>query len=165
MNWYNYWTDEVIDGGRELWFSSALNSIPVFVKPGSVICLYPTQQYVGEIEIKEVDLHIYYTEDTRVNQLYEDSGDGYDNEKGVYNLRRFEVIGGKDSLEVHQVSKGHFEATYDTYDIQLHSIPKPIKAIFVNDKEIELDDVEVNNGVASFKIPRRFLSIKIDLQA
>lgn len=162
--WVNYWTDEVISGGKELWFSSDLNSIPVFVKPGSVICLYPTQQYVGEIEIKEVDLHIYYTEGMMTNQLYEDSGDGYDNERGVYNLRRFEVLGSNNSVEVNQVSKGHFEATYDTYNIKLHSIPNPIKAIFVNDREIELDDVEVNNGVASFKIPRRFLSIKVELE-
>lgn len=46
--WYSLWDDSIVEGKKEVWVKCGLHQIPLFVKPGSVIPMYPTQQYVGE---------------------------------------------------------------------------------------------------------------------
>ena len=28
--WYNFWTDEVVNGGKEMWVDADLDTIPIF---------------------------------------------------------------------------------------------------------------------------------------
>ena len=37
--WYNYWTNEAIEGGQKLTVSTTLNRIPLFVRAGSIVQL------------------------------------------------------------------------------------------------------------------------------
>ena len=46
-NWYNYWTDELNEGGIERWVSAEIHRIPLFIKEGAMIPKYPVQQYIG----------------------------------------------------------------------------------------------------------------------
>ena len=163
-NWYDYWTDEAHKGGKEFWTAASLETIPVFIKAGSVIPNYPVQQYVGEQVIEVVSLHIYPVEEGEyiISMLYEDSGDGYDNEKGIYNLKTFSVHKKEGKLFVVQNRKGHFDPTYDRYEIILHGLESLPTSIQVNEKPLDASQWDSNEkGQVVFMVDRRFLDIQI----
>jgi alpha-glucosidase len=43
----------LVDGGKEVQVETPLDTIPIFVKAGSVIPEYPVMQYVGEKKLKK----------------------------------------------------------------------------------------------------------------
>ena len=45
--WYNYWTNEAIEGGQKLTVSATLNRIPLFVRAGSIVPYGPEVQYTS----------------------------------------------------------------------------------------------------------------------
>lgn len=79
--WYNYWTDELVEGGVERWVSAEIHRIPLFVKEGGMIPKYPVQQYVGEKEIEKLAIDVYFKEGTERSEVYEDQQEGYDYKK------------------------------------------------------------------------------------
>jgi alpha-glucosidase len=50
--WYNYWTNDFVNGGKEIWVDTKFDEI-LFIKAGAIIPKYPVQQYVGELEFDE----------------------------------------------------------------------------------------------------------------
>ena len=105
--WYNFWTYEVVEGGKEVTVATPLETMPIFVKAGSVIPEYPVMQYVGQHEIEEVKLNIYYT-DYEVNSfLFEDYGETFAYEQDIYLEKKF-VVNGKSTLTIQQSKHGRF---------------------------------------------------------
>ncbi len=81
--WYDYWTGQRYKGGQTVTLATALHRVPMFVRAGSILPLGPEMQYVGEKAWDNLELRIYPGEDGSFT-LYEDEGDGYNYEKGVY---------------------------------------------------------------------------------
>ena len=81
--WYDFWTGECFRGGRELTFQTSFDRVPMFVRAGSILPLGPEMQYVGEKAWDNLELRIYPGADGNFT-LYEDEGDSYNYEKGVY---------------------------------------------------------------------------------
>ena len=144
--WYNYWNNEVAEGGKEQWVEADIDTIPLFVKEGAIIPKFPVQQYVGELEIKELDLEVYFRMGTETSTLYEDEQDGYDYKKGQYSLRSFKLKGKEKSLVIQQFKDGTFISSYDTFRINLHGLPFEIKAIEVDNEEVPLKQLKANGN-------------------
>lgn len=81
--WYNFWTNEAIEGGQKLVISTTLNRIPLFVRAGSIVPCGPDVQYTGEKKWDNLTLCIYPGENGNFT-LYEDEGDNYNYENGAY---------------------------------------------------------------------------------
>lgn len=81
--WYNFWTNEAIEGGQELVISTTLNRIPLFVRAGSIVPCGPDVQYTGEKKWDNLTLCVYPGENGNFT-LYEDEGDNYNYENGAY---------------------------------------------------------------------------------
>jgi alpha-glucosidase len=75
--WYNYWTNDFVTGGRKFGLILNLTKFSVY-KAGAIIPKYPVQQYVGELEFDELTLDLYYKEGKEKSVVYEDAQDGYD---------------------------------------------------------------------------------------
>ncbi|MEL6945519.1 MAG: glycoside hydrolase family 31 protein, partial [Bacteroidota bacterium] len=73
-DWYDFYTAEKYEGKQEITLAVELSKIPIFVKAGSVVPFYPTQQYVGEKDIKQVKLRAFYINGMRESSFYEDAG-------------------------------------------------------------------------------------------
>ncbi|GAL65416.1 glycoside hydrolase family 31 protein [Jejuia pallidilutea] len=142
--WYNFWTDELVTGGQELWVDADLDSMPIFVKEGAIIPKYPVQQYVGEKTIDELLLDVYYTEGKEESMVYEDATDGYDYIKGRYSLRSFKLSGKKKELIIQQHKTGKFITTYKTFKLNLHGLPFKITKVQVDNVDIPLKDLKIN---------------------
>lgn len=81
--WYNFWTNEAIEGGQKLVISTTLNRIPLFVRAGSIVPCGPDVQYTGEKKWDNLTLYVYPGENGNFT-LYEDEGDNYNYENGAY---------------------------------------------------------------------------------
>jgi alpha-D-xyloside xylohydrolase len=81
--WANFWTGEVLTGGQRIDTPAQQRTIPLFMRAGSIVPLGPTLQYVDEKPADPIELRVYGGAHGRFT-LYEDEGDSYDYEKGVY---------------------------------------------------------------------------------
>lgn len=139
--WYNYWTNEFVTGGREVWIDTKFDEIPVFVKAGAVIPKYPVQQFVGELEFDELTLDLYYKNGKEKSVVYEDAQDGYDYKKGRYSFLSFRTIGKEKELIVQLHKEGKYDTSYTKYKINLIGLPFKVTEIEIDNEKIEFDSV------------------------
>jgi alpha-D-xyloside xylohydrolase len=83
--WFDFWTGKRFDGGQTITAAAEYDSMPVFVRPGSVIPIGPEVQYTTEKSADPVTLRIYPGADGDF-ELYEDDGvtNGY--ERGAFSV-------------------------------------------------------------------------------
>ena len=81
--WYDFWTNKTYKGGQMVTLQTSLDRVPMFVRAGSILPLGPEMQYVGEKAWDHLEIRIYPGADGSFT-LYEDEGDNYNYEKGVY---------------------------------------------------------------------------------
>ena len=86
--WYDFWTGKRYKGGQSVTVEKTLHQVPMFVRAGSILPLGPEMQYVGEKKWDHLELHIYPGADGTFT-LYEDEGDGYRYEEGIYTTITF----------------------------------------------------------------------------
>lgn len=86
--WYDFWTGKFFAGGQEVNAAAPFESMPLYVKSGSIIPMGPNIQYVSEKEADPIELRVYTGTDGKF-ELYEDDGDNYEYEKGVYSKISF----------------------------------------------------------------------------
>lgn len=144
--WYDYWTDEVIPGGMEKWVVADIDKMPLFVLAGAIIPKYPVQQYVGELDIKELLLEVYYKDGVESSNVYEDAQDGYDYKKGRYSLRNFKLKGKENELIIQQFKDGEFITSYETFKFNFHGLPFKIKEVLVDNEMVDLNAVQLNGN-------------------
>ena len=82
-DWYDFWTNQRMRGGQTVTLQTTFDRVPMFVRAGSILPLAPEMQYVGEKTWDELELRIYPGADGTFT-LYEDEGDNYNYEKGVF---------------------------------------------------------------------------------
>lgn len=82
-DWYDFRTSKRYSGGHWLWADAALETIPLYVRAGSILPLGPVKQYVAQASSLPLTLRVYTGEDGSFD-LYDDAGDGYGYEKGQY---------------------------------------------------------------------------------
>jgi alpha-glucosidase len=140
-NWYNYWTNELVAGKKEIWVKTDYDEIPIFIKEGSIIPKYPVQQYVGELEIPELSLDVYYKLGKEKSIVYEDAQDGYDYNKGRYSFKTFSLTGKEKELIIQLHKEGNFETLYSSIKINLKGLPFKIKKIEVDNEKVKFEDV------------------------
>lgn len=86
--WYDFWTNKTYKGGRNVTLETTFDRVPMFVRAGSILPLGPEMQYVGEKAWDNLELRVYPGADGRF-VLYEDEGDNYNYEKGMYSVIQF----------------------------------------------------------------------------
>ena len=88
-DWYDFWTAKRYKGGQNVVLQTSFDRVPMFVRAGSILPLGPEMQYVGEKSWDNLEMRVYPGADGQFS-LYEDEGDGYDYEKGVYSTIQFQ---------------------------------------------------------------------------
>jgi len=104
--WYDFWTNEKINGGQEITKETAIDIIPLYIKSGSIIPFGPKVQYATEKKWDNLEIRVY----TGANgsfTLYEDENDNYNYEKGAYSTITFTWNDAKKALTIND-RKGSF---------------------------------------------------------
>lgn len=81
--WYDFWTNQKLQGGQEIIRKTKLDMMPLFVKEGAIIPIGPQVQFAEEKKWDNLQIKVYPGKDGFFT-LYEDEFDNYNYEKGAY---------------------------------------------------------------------------------
>jgi alpha-D-xyloside xylohydrolase len=81
--WYDFWTGQSVEGGKFITAAAPLETLPLYVRGGSILPMGPAVQYTTEKPADPIELRVYRGADADVT-LYEDDGETYSYEKGAY---------------------------------------------------------------------------------
>jgi alpha-D-xyloside xylohydrolase len=82
-NWYDFWTGKLITGGQTIDADAPIETIPLYIRAGSIIPMGPYLQYATEKAADPIEIRIYTGADAKF-VLYEDENDTYNYESGKY---------------------------------------------------------------------------------
>lgn len=81
--WYDFWTHEEHEGGREITRPIDLSTIPIFVRSGAVLPMGPLRQYTSEVVDGPITVTVFPGYDG-FSSLYEDDGETFNFRNGQY---------------------------------------------------------------------------------
>jgi alpha-glucosidase/alpha-D-xyloside xylohydrolase len=81
--WYDFWTHERLEGGREFVRPVDLETIPLYVRAGSILPLGPLKQYTAEQSDQPLSISIFPGADSSF-LLYEDDGRSFNYRRGEW---------------------------------------------------------------------------------
>jgi len=87
-SWYDFWTGQKLAGGQTIDASAPIETIPLYIKAGSILPMGPFMQYATEKPADTLEIRIYPGADGEFT-LYEDENDTYNYEKGKYSIITF----------------------------------------------------------------------------
>jgi len=82
-SWFDLWTGEHLEGGREIDRPVDLETLPLYARAGSILPLGPVKQYAGEKVDSPLTISIYPGADASF-LLYEDDGGSFNYRKGEW---------------------------------------------------------------------------------
>lgn len=129
--WYDFWTEEVLAGGREITRQVNLATIPLYVRAGSILPLGPVKQYATEVAPGPVTLTVYPGSDGHF-LLYEDDGTSFNYEKGKY--AQIEIVWNDNHRKFStQITKGSSwsEVQEKNFEVRLAGT-KALQKLFLN---------------------------------
>lgn len=144
--WIDYFTGEQYKGGRVInSFKAPLDKLPLFVKNGAIIPMYPLGRFDGDKLPNEsnpltLDLYPYGVSEF---ELYEDDGSTQAYKEGACATTKIQMTapkGGEGNVVIHiDGTKGHYEGMEEVrcYEFKIHSkvSPKAIQGLEGLEKE------------------------------
>ena len=158
--WFDFYTDEKIEGGSAKEVEVFEDHIPVFVRAGSFVPLAKLVQSTVDYSSKHIDLHYYHSNaiDAGNGNLFDDDGstpEAY--EKGNYELINFTSHSTKKTLEIgFESKKGEsFDAVNREFELIIHNVIKKPKKVKLAGKKTSY----------SWDAVKNFLSVKVKLKS
>jgi alpha-glucosidase len=112
--WYDFWTNEEVQGAEERWVDVPLDLTPLYVRGGSILPMSPVRMN-SAAALTHMELHAYLDDEEGKGTLYEDAGDGY----GDSVLKTFELKG----EVLIQTREGAYQPEYSHYELTIHGAP------------------------------------------
>ncbi|MFI5233878.1 MAG: DUF5110 domain-containing protein, partial [Gemmatimonadales bacterium] len=79
--WHDFWTEERVEGFREIDRAVDLATTPLYVRAGAVIPMGPVKQYTAEPSDGPLEMVVYPGADGE-SRWYEDDGNSFDYRRG-----------------------------------------------------------------------------------
>lgn len=87
--WVNYFTNEVMEGGKEYIVPMSLGETGLFIKAGAIIPMFENLLHIDKSKIDSLCIYLAPGSDEAEYIHYEDDGETLDYQKGVYNEYHF----------------------------------------------------------------------------
>jgi alpha-glucosidase (family GH31 glycosyl hydrolase) len=132
--WFDYWDGTVYEGKNTLnGYSAPLEKLPLFVKAGSIIPMYPQMNYDNERPADTLTLDIY-PGPAATFEMFEDEGSNREYRNGKFTKTMLTALCDASGNQVTEVTvaaaKGNFKGklTDRSYLLRIHSsaIPKQV---------------------------------------
>lgn len=105
--WYDYWTNQKFRGGQVITVQAPLETVPLFVRGGSIIPTGPVMNYVGEKQSDPITFNVYPDENGAASTiLYEDDGTSPAYKNGAFRRTTVSFKNGRSQV-------GATEGSYD----------------------------------------------------
>jgi len=132
--WYDFWSGEMLEETGWTYAEAPLDRIPLYVKAGAVIPMWPPMNYVGEKDPNPLFIHYYPSTGKNTFILYEDDGVTLNYRRGECRETLLSAeTDGKAITIKSKVTKGTYKPPRDTVVIVIHGLKD------VNIIEVEKD--------------------------
>lgn len=172
--WFDYWTDRKMEGGKTISVPAPLSTLPLFVRAGSIIPMLTPRQTTDERPWDTLIVHVYPPTaegKTGAFTLYEDDGITTEYQSGRSAVTEFTVKResgkGKNGLFVTiGPASGNFEGQMQKriYRLFVHGIASLPKSVTVAGRgcRVVANDMEMlgRSDVVSFKKEKKLLTIQ-----
>jgi alpha-glucosidase len=129
--WYELDTGQVVAGGEQLTVAAPLERLPVYVRAGAVVPLWPVMQYVGERPVDELRLRVYVGDGE--SAFYEDAGEGLAYQQGDYRWSYFTVrLLGSGTLVIEWRRTGAYQPPYAQVRVEVIGLSEEPQAVLVD---------------------------------
>lgn len=121
--WVDYWTGRVYLGPTLINYHAGLDTLPLFVRGGSIIPMGPEISYIGEKPLDPLTLDIYPADGEKGSfRLYEDDGESEDYMRGIFSETLFESEseGGRVSVAIGERQGRYLPGLARTIVLQVH---------------------------------------------
>ena len=142
--WFNYWTDERLEGGRNVTVPAPLNTLPILVRGGSFVPMAELVQTTRDYSTEKLELH-YYADSTvthSAGSMYEDDGHSPEAiEQSAFEELHFDATHTDDALRIDlRRSGGNYPGRPErrVMDIVIHNWTEPVESIRFDGAPIEL---------------------------
>lgn len=136
--WYNFWSDEKMDGNVKTTVDTPLNETPIYVKAGSILPMGPKVQFATQKTDEAMLIKVYPGKDAEY-VLYLDDNESYDYEKGEFSEIVFSYSDVTKELKIKKGSGDYidFKESPMSFTIEMVGDEK-IQNIIFNNEEITL---------------------------
>ncbi|MFW5987841.1 MAG: glycoside hydrolase family 31 protein [bacterium] len=163
-NWIDFWTKEVYQGQKHIIIDAPLDTMPIFIKAGSILPLNEKLNYIGEKEIECLELNVYLNEANNFGsyQLYDDDGISYNYENGVYNITKFDYQYTDNQIifNINSIEK-NYQQEFKDYKMIFNNLNKNPLNIYVDGNQ--LSEFNYSDNTLEFKVPAVINKITIEL--
>ena len=123
--WYYWWTGERKAGQQEIWADAGLDRVPLYVRAGAVVPVWPIRQHTADGPPAEgITLRAYWKDGAETTEVYEDAGEGYAYaEAGQSCLKTFRLTGTDHELRLTQTLDGPYRAPHRTVRLVFYGLP------------------------------------------
>jgi alpha-glucosidase len=123
-DWFNYWTGEKLAGGRKIQVDPPLDTLPVYVRAGTIVPQQPVVQNVDETPKGALELKVYPGPDCR-GTLYMDDGNTFAYQKGTFLRVQFTCKGAEDRVNVHiSAADGSYRPWFKEVQVTVYGADK-----------------------------------------
>ena len=137
IQWYDYWTNERLEGGQTVKADGTLAHCPVYVKAGSILPLCKKEVMNANIaDWQTLDMIVYPGADA-VFTLYEDEGDNYNYEQGAYSTITLQWNDRKRMLTIGK-REGSFKGMLENRTFRIQLPGGDVKTVEYNGSKAEV---------------------------
>jgi alpha-glucosidase len=130
--WYNFWTDERLDG--DVVAEAPLERMPIYIRAGSVLPMGPVMQHTGGWPPAALHLNIYPGDGE--SWLYEDDGLSLAYQQGQFRLTRFVCESSARGQVVRREVEGPFDPGYARFKVIVHGMQDAAQKLFVDGQAV-----------------------------
>jgi alpha-glucosidase len=124
-DWIDYWTGGGYHGGQKINIDPPMDTLPVYVRAGTILPEQPVVQNTDETLKGPLDLKIYPGPNC-AGSIYQDDGNTFNYQKGDFLRQTFTCEAASGSLKVHLAApEGTFHPWFHDLKLTIYSTNKP----------------------------------------
>lgn len=132
--WFHFWSGTRIEGPAHILAHAPLGQPALYIRANTAIPLWPAMNYVGEASVDPLTLLIYPAVGRAQATLYEDAGDSYEQERGIYARRSITCEVENSALRVTiSEQEGTFVPTRRYLRLELREVPTAPEAVLLGE--------------------------------
>ncbi|PLR97756.1 alpha-glucosidase [Bacillus sp. T33-2] len=122
-NWVSYWTEEVYEGGKHHMVHADLETLPIFIKQGSMIVHSEVRESTEAIDSKRT-IHYYFSEgDSFAFKMYDDDGKTFAYENGEFLEHAVQIQSSNKDIIVSIELRGDYRPEWTELELVIHGAP------------------------------------------
>jgi alpha-glucosidase len=137
--WFDGWSEKRYSGPATIDVEAPLERIPVFVRAGSALPIWPLMQHTGERPVDVLTWHVFAGNDS--STLYEDDGHSLAYQRGAWRVTRLECQRTSDNgLRITRQTQGNYQPGYARCAWVIHGLDGA-------PQRVQCDGQDVTNAV------------------